>query len=286
MAGMQHELDHVAILVRDLGEATAAWEQLGFEVHEGGRHIGRGTENAIVRFGLDYLELMAVCDVEEAQQAGRNELMEFLAQWPGGIIGFVFTTHDIEQDEAHLSAAGASFTQLPGGKRYRPDGSLMSWRSLILEDGWWRSRTPLISQFDQPDAERLSHERIGQHPNGANHLRRVDILVRDLDSAMTLYHETFGLPLIARDTVPGINADSARFRVGRAEVTLLRPTGPGLAADALAERGEGPFQIVMTTASLEQARQASGCTAPAPGVANSLLLEPDRALSVRMVLQS
>jgi hypothetical protein len=229
---------------------------------------------------------MAVCDVEEAQQAGRNELMEFLDQRPGGIIGFVFTTHDIEQDEAQLTAAGVPLTRLPGGKRYRPDGSLMSWRSLVLEDGWWRCRVPLISQFYEPDAERLSHERIGQHPNGANHLRRVDILVRNLDGAITLYRDQFGLALVARETVPDLNAESVRFAVGRAEVTLLMPAGPGLAADTLAEQGEGPFQIVMTTGSLEQARQASGCTEPAPGVANSLLLEPDRAFGVRMVLQA
>lgn len=281
---MQHQLDHVAILVRDLDEATAAWESLGFEVQGGGRHIGRGTANVIVRFGLDYLELMAVVDEAEARQAFRDELLNFVERWPGGIIGFVFTTRDIEGDEEQLTAAGVPFTRLPGGRRFRPDGSLLSWRSLVLMGSWWRCAWPLISQFDQPDEERMSHEREGQHPNGAHRLQRVDTIVRDLPAMVELYRDKFGLPLLAQAAVPDLGADSARFALGTAEIVLLAPTGPGIIADTLAEQGEGPFQVVIKTDRLEQVRQGTLPVSPAPGDPDGLLLDPDRAFGVRMVL--
>jgi len=281
---MQHQLDHVAILVRDLREATAAWEALGFEVQEGGRHIGRGTANAIVRFGLDYLELMAVVDEAEARQAFRDELLNFVERWPGGIIGFVFTTRDIEGDEEQLTTAGVPFTRLPGGKRYRPDGSLLSWRSLVLKGSWWRCPWPLISQFDQPDEERMSHEREGQHPNGARRLQRVDLIVRDLPATIGLYRDRFGLPLLAQEAVPDLGADSARFALGASEIVLLAPSGPGIVADTLAKQGEGPFQVAIKSDRLEQVRGAGLPAAPAPGDPDGLLLDPDRAFGVRMVL--
>ncbi|HVA24632.1 MAG TPA: VOC family protein, partial [Chloroflexota bacterium] len=76
---MDSRLDHVMIVVRDLERAAFVYQGLGFRVIDGGRHTGMGTFNKIVRFGLDYLELLAVYSEEEASGFGsRRAIMDFL----------------------------------------------------------------------------------------------------------------------------------------------------------------------------------------------------------------
>ena len=55
---MPSRFDHLVIAVRDLDAAIARYQHLGFEVTPGGKHTGRGTYNALIRFGLDYIELI------------------------------------------------------------------------------------------------------------------------------------------------------------------------------------------------------------------------------------
>jgi catechol 2,3-dioxygenase-like lactoylglutathione lyase family enzyme len=57
--------DHAVIAVRDLEAATQQYQKLGFEVRPGGKHTGRGTYNSIIRFGLDYIELISIYDRDE-----------------------------------------------------------------------------------------------------------------------------------------------------------------------------------------------------------------------------
>ncbi len=57
---MISRFDHAVIAVRNLDAAISAYRALGFEVSPGGHHTGLGTYNAIIRFGLDYIELLAL----------------------------------------------------------------------------------------------------------------------------------------------------------------------------------------------------------------------------------
>ena len=81
-------LDHVVIGVRDLNEAIQAYQQLGFDVRPGGRHTGLGTHNALIRFGLDYIELLAIYDESEVERAGGQGqfMMDYLRDRPGALL--------------------------------------------------------------------------------------------------------------------------------------------------------------------------------------------------------
>src|SRR5689334_25154522 len=94
-------LDHVVIGVRDLDDAMRQYAQLGFEVRPGGRHTGLGTHNALIRFGLDYLELLAIDDeVEATRSGGPGQFMaDYLRDRPGALLGFALASDDLE-DEA------------------------------------------------------------------------------------------------------------------------------------------------------------------------------------------
>src|SRR3954454_8828451 len=85
-------LDHVVIAVRDLDAAIARYDALGFAVTAGGRHVGRGTHNAIVRFGLDYLELISVYAAAEATHPAPATLVRYLEAHEGGLVGFARAT--------------------------------------------------------------------------------------------------------------------------------------------------------------------------------------------------
>src|SRR5579862_2137070 len=93
--------DHSVIAVRDLDAAISAYQALGFEVSPGGRHTGLGTYNAIIRFGLDYLELLSVYDKSEAEQ-GRGlagmALLDFFEKQEGGLVGYALANDAIQQE--------------------------------------------------------------------------------------------------------------------------------------------------------------------------------------------
>jgi len=82
---------------------------LGFDVEPGGRHEHRGTYNAIVSFGLDYLELLGVYDPAETNSSGFNAqaLAEFLGDREGGPVGYALATDDITADAERYRKQGS-----------------------------------------------------------------------------------------------------------------------------------------------------------------------------------
>lgn len=224
-------LDHVVIAVRDLEDATARYRALGFDARAGGRHTGRGTHNAIIRFGLDYLELISVYDEAEARQAGRTELVDYLREREG-LVAYALATDDIDAEATRLAAAGLSVDDPFAMERLRPDGSRLSWRLVILGDTQYRRPWPFFIQWDQSDAERLARDGGSTHPNGARRITGVTVAVSDLDGAIDLYDRVLGLT----STDPGV------FALDGARVTLERRT----------DDGDGPYEIEIAAASAQE----------------------------------
>jgi catechol 2,3-dioxygenase-like lactoylglutathione lyase family enzyme len=215
-------LDHVVIAVRDLDDAITRYRALGFDARVGGRHTGRGTHNAIVRFGLDYLELISVYDEVEARGAGRGELVEFLARGEGPV-AYVLATDDIGVEAERIRAAGMAVIGPFAMERLRPDGSRLSWRFVIPGDGSERRPWPSFIQWDQPDADRLRLDGPTAHPNGARGIRSITVGVRDLPAARALYANVLGLAPAGNDA----------FRAGTARIVLVHAEVDGPSAIVL-----------------------------------------------------
>ena len=128
--------DHLVIAVRDLEVASERFRALGFEVRPGGEHPGQGTHNAIIRFGLDYIELLAIRDETEARAGGLGgtALVEYLREREWGMAGYALATDDIEGDAAQLQASGTPVVGPFAMSRQRPDGPTLAWRAA---DSWW-----------------------------------------------------------------------------------------------------------------------------------------------------
>jgi methylmalonyl-CoA/ethylmalonyl-CoA epimerase len=72
----------------------------------------------------------------------------------------------------------------------------------------------------------------------------VGVAVDDIDSALALYRDSLGLPLVHRETVPEQGVDAALLDIGEGHVELLQPLGPETAVGKfLARRGPGLHHV-------------------------------------------
>jgi catechol 2,3-dioxygenase-like lactoylglutathione lyase family enzyme len=284
--------DHAVIAVRDLTAAIQRYQALGFVVSPGGRHTGRGTHNAIIRFGLDYIELLSIYNKAELGARGLNgqALANFLERHEGGLVGYALATADIEQDAERLHHTGLEAEGPFVMQRLRPDGRQLSWRLLVPGNVPWRRPWPFLIQWDTPDAERLSWEEPGVHPNGAAGVAGIALVVRDLERAIDLYQRQLGLTLNYQDEVSHLGARRASFQLGTLAIDLLEPTGIGLAQRVLNEVGEGPLELILTSRDLGQARnvllQNDLSIEPVQDDSALLLLPDHQALGARIILQT
>jgi catechol 2,3-dioxygenase-like lactoylglutathione lyase family enzyme len=267
-AAVLTRIDHVMICVPDLARGIDAYRRIGFEVHPGGVHSSGGTENAIAFLREDYLELLSV-------RAGRSDeasagLVAFLARG-GGLRYLSVQSDDLVADVAAMRARGVDVSDPADGGRRTPGGQELRWRAASLG-----ARNPLPIFFIQhltPLIERTRQApRAGEHPNGVLHLERAYIAVADVATEAEMYARVLGLPVptIVRGNV--IKADMAVFEVGPTGLGVAQPAEAGPAAEALARRGPGPFQVLYRTRSMEAAARVMadrGLPPPARGVRNT-----------------
>lgn len=76
------------------------------------------------------------------------------------------------------------------------------------------------------------------------------VLVRDLDRAMALYRDTFGLRLIRRMLFVERNVDVVLFDLGGVILEVMQPVGPGRPQAWLEQHGEGFFHIAFVVDNL------------------------------------
>lgn len=282
---MLTRIDHVMICVADLDRGIETYSRIGFDIHPGGIHTGKGTHNAIAFDEDDYLELLAVRDRDEyLRNSPYRGLLDFIEQG-GGLRYVILQSDDLAADVAAMRNRGVDVSEAMEGVRRTPAGRELRWRAAMLGE---RNPQPLffIQHLTPVSERRRQNPTSGAHPNGVLRAERAYIVVTDLAAAVADYTPVLGAPpKLERGTV--INADMAIFNVGPTGLTLAQPVGPGPAADALARRGPGPFQILYRTRSMDGAAcwmAEHGMPPPARGVRNTgehaMLVAPQNACGV------
>ena len=230
--------DHAVIGVADLERAVEAYRALGFVVRPGGRHTGEGTHNAIVRFGLDYLELMAV---EDADLAGSRpfgaQLLESLRGREGGLIGYVVAGQDLDALTGEMRRSELDPIGPVAMERQRPDGRSLKWRLLFPRGQRWRDIAPFVIEWITSDADRLAWDETLPHSNGVTGVDGLVIVVRDLPQASVLYERGLGQRLTPH------GRGRVRVALGDVSVDLVAESDP--AAGQLHERGEGLAELTL-----------------------------------------
>jgi hypothetical protein len=281
-------IDHVMICAPDLAQAIEHYRKLGFDIHPGGVHTGKGTHNAIAFNQDDYLELLAIRDEREYRAAaasgsgwGRG-LPEFVANG-GGIRYIIIQSDDLEADVAAMRARGVDVSDVMNGSRRTPAAQELRWQLAVLGPGnplplfFIRHLTPVEERRNKP-RDALSH------PNGVYTLERAYIVSADAERDAAQYAQVLGVakPPLQRGTV--IMSNMAVFQIGPTGLGIAQPYAAGPAADALERRGSGPFQVLYRTSSMGAAARwmsQQGLPPLARGVRNTgehaMLATPDIA---------
>lgn len=179
-------IDHILIAVEDLELATEVYEQLGFQVLQGGEHPKMGTHNALVPLADGtYLELIGVWDESLAQQFSHPVLAALKSE--NRLAAFALASDDLDADVAAIRARGFEIGDPREGERQRPDGVRVAWRSAHPTD----SRFPFILQDVTPRETRspAQTEGIGQ----TLRMGDVNVGVTDLASAQDAYQKLLGV---------------------------------------------------------------------------------------------
>jgi len=164
-------------------------------------------------------------------------------------------------------------------------------RSIALASGDLAADSAAVRARGSADYIKLvgksSTQPAGRHPNGVLRIERVYIAVRDVAAAAEKYSRVLGVPAPKMERGTVIHADMAIFQFGPTALGVVQPAGPGVAADALARRGPGPFQILYRTSSMDAAAKwmaEHGLPPPARGIRNTgeqaMLVMPEHACGV------
>jgi catechol 2,3-dioxygenase-like lactoylglutathione lyase family enzyme len=266
-------IDHVMICVPDLKRGIEQYHNMGFNIHEGGVHPGKGTHNAIAFSQDDYIELLAIRDLgEHRARAGEPYnshagLAQFI-EAGGGLRYIILQSDDLTAEVAAMRARGVDVSDALDRSRRTPAGKELRWKAAVLGP-----RNPLpvffIQHLTPVEERRQQSAGAGNHPNGVQFLERAYIVTPDLATAVAIYAKVLGIPEPRRYRGTVIMADMAVFQFGPAGLTLAQPYAPGPAAEALERRGPGPFQVLFRTKSMGAAArwmQEHGLPPPARGV--------------------
>lgn len=250
---MPTRFDHAVIGVHDLERGLERFQHLGFDAQPGGRHADGGTHNGLIRFGLDYIELISVYDEALARARGRT-ITDELGGQEGALIGYALATESVEEEASRFHGTEPDLPYPRAMGRNRPNGQALTWRVLAPGDTSWRRPWPFLIQWDTPDEERLKIDLPGKHANGAIAWKHISVAVNDLESASDVYRNQLGLELVKEDVCPLRVARRATFKLGAGTIEVLAPSGDGLIKQVLAEKGEGPYALAITVKNLDQTR--------------------------------
>jgi len=137
--------DHILLGAGDL-DVGIRWveERTGVRAKFGGNHPGAGTRNALLSLGTGhYLEIIAP-DPAQANAPDVRGLRELSSP---RIIQWAIHTEDIAVAKGVVEAAGIKTVGPQPGSRQRPDGKLLRWQALRIEQ-----TTPLVPFFIQWEA--------------------------------------------------------------------------------------------------------------------------------------
>ena len=186
-------LDHVVIFVKDLNEATADFERVGFRVTPGGTHAGGLTKNALIALadGI-YLELLAftvpVTSENLAQLEGEQRTAMDRRFLPRGAEGeglgdFALGTIRLQDAIDSASASGLLVEGPFPGRRVRPDGTEVSWLLGFPRD----PELPFLIEDTTNRDLRVPGGKATRHPNGVIGLSEIVVHVDDFDGAVDRY---------------------------------------------------------------------------------------------------
>lgn len=269
-------IDHALIAVRQLDQAAAEFARLGFALSPKGGHAEWATANHCIMFARDYLELIAPA----GNGPGADKVTRFLdANGGDGLMGLALASQDAEGSYRGLTAQGvAAVPPAPLSRSlHAPDGEVLPRFSLVdLPPDATPGVPSFLCQHLTPDL--LRRPQWLDHPNGAQAIQSVTVVVEDPQSLMPAYDKLFGM-FAATPT-----DDMVTVHTGGAMIFLVTPDGfdhlhPNLDMDP--PKAPSLASLCLTVASLDRA----AAVLKANGVSfrhkpDQIAIDPEEALGV------
>jgi glyoxalase-like protein len=180
-------IDHIVYGVDDLraGVDDLA-EQLGVRAAPGGKHVGRGTHNALLALGGDsYLEIIAI-DPDQPASAEQVPFALDRLRLPR-LVGWATRVTDIEQSAHRARDRGFDPGPIHAMSRRRPDGVLLEWHLTRHDEDPGRAVVPfLIDWGSSPHPSQASPTGVtlvelrAEHPSPDDLRRALDALGADV----------------------------------------------------------------------------------------------------------
>ncbi len=229
-------IDHLVIVVRDLGQAATDYEQLGFTVVPGGKHPV-GSHNVLIAFSDgSYIELIGFY-----RDAPDHRWWQPL-QTGERLVDYCLQTDDLQGDTEKLRAAGLAINDPVPWSRTRPDGYELKW-ILSLATGSHRGIGPFLIQDITPRNERIPRQ--FDHKNGAVGIGTVTIALDELTQVERWYSAALaqrGKPVAPSE----LGAEGLRFQIGPHSMEFLMPSNPSSPlADWLRTYGPSPYSATL-----------------------------------------
>ena len=220
-------IDHAIIGVRNLEQARASYERLGFQATPRGRHVGWGTANYCLMFANDYLELLGIVDPTQFT----NDLERFLAEREG-LLAVALRTTDPEATQAAWQQAGLEPAEVAAlGRRLEPDLELRFANVMLAPAATGGVRLFACSHLT-PEAMRQAAWL--RHPNGARGIASVTIAVDDPDTFQAPMAQVFGSICLTQtdDTLAVHTGHGVLLFVTPDDLDMLHPELEAIATDA------------------------------------------------------
>ena len=229
-------IDHLVVVVKDLGQAAKDYEQLGFTVVPGGQHPV-GSHNVLISFrDGSYLEIIAFY-----REAVEHRWWEPLSKGER-LVDFCLQTDDLRGDTKRLQDAGVAINDPVPWSRRRPDGYELKWL-LSLATGSHRGIAPFLIEDVTPRTERIPQQ--FDHRNGITGIEKVTLAMGELGQIEKWYGELLGSSgaAIADND---LGAEGLRFDVGPHALEFLAPRDPASPlVDWLRRFGPSPYSAVL-----------------------------------------
>lgn len=238
---MLRRIDHIVVVVRELAQAVAGYEQAGFTVVPGGEHVGGATHNALVSFADGtYFELIAFKEPDRPQE---HRWWERLRRGEG-LVDYALGSDDLNVDAEQIAKRGLAVRGPADGGRQRPDGKELIWRSFFLGSGAGRTGLPFVIQDVTPRELRVPGGDATRHRLPVTRVAGLTLAVSDLAAASRELGAALGTLGEATDA-RGERA-ARRFALGEQWLELLQPASAASAAGSRIQAlGEGPYEVVL-----------------------------------------
>lgn len=237
---MTFSVDHIVISSDDLDTAGRNARSAGFTVVPGGVHGSGNTQNALIGFADgSYLELFAPTP---QGRSAEHRWFERIRNG-GGLVDFCLLGDGLTAEIARVRDRGVQYSQPFAMARQTPDGTRIEWLLSTPPGATGQTGWPFMIEDTTPRALRVPHAPHEiRHPNGAQGVAGIVILVRDVTASCKAYEAILGT---GPSSASGHEDGSPRlFSIRGAWIQLQEPRSAE-EKDHLERYGQGPYRVTL-----------------------------------------